>query len=104
VKDRKDAEIYRLVSDSQYVMLGSLVPQKHLNLLSVLIELSGTGLDVYFKYLKKIMSGTNIYFTRRNDNAQFVDFVNKMAENVSFILGQEPYQAYKNRAEVKEFY
>ncbi len=62
------------------------------------------GLDVYFKYMKKILAGLNIYFTRKNDNAQFVDFVNKIAENASFTLGQEQYQAYKNRTEVKEFY
>jgi hypothetical protein len=67
-------------------MLGSLIPQQHLGFLRTLIELSGTGLDVYFKYIKTVITGINIYFTRNNDNSQFVEFVSKITENAQLIL------------------
>jgi hypothetical protein len=53
-------------------MLGSSVPQKHFEFLKTLIELSETGLDVYFKYIKTVITGISIYFTRNNDDSQFV--------------------------------
>ena len=84
-------QIYRLVNESRYVMLGSLVPQQHFELLKMIMQLSGTGLDVYFKYVKTVITGIKIYFTRKNDNSQFIDFVNKMVENAKLILSEEPF-------------
>ena len=72
VRERQEVEIYNLVNNSQYVMVGSLIPQQHLNLLDMLIELSGTGLDAYFKFIKTVITGIQIYFTRKNDIPQEV--------------------------------
>ena len=84
-------QIYRLVNESRYVMLGSLVPQQHFEFLKMIMQLSGNGLDVYFKYVKTVITGIKIYFTRKNDNSQFIDFVNKMVENARLILSEEPF-------------
>ena len=85
-------------------MLGSLVPQQHYDLLRMIIQLSGTGLDVYFKYIKTVITGIKIYFTRKNDNTQFIDFVNKMAENAKIIINEEPFDQSAKRQETNDFF
>lgn len=57
LKDRRDDEIYKLVKETEFVLLGAVLPSKNHEFFLQLIALSGFGLDVYFKYLRNMVKG-----------------------------------------------
>jgi hypothetical protein len=52
-----------------------VIPAKHHEFFETLISLSGIGLDIFFKFLKNIINGLEIYYLKQNKNTEFIQFI-----------------------------